>query len=185
MLCDTDTNLPMCMLFMFCAQDDITAFAKWARDVRWGNKQGASISLMAQQQHNPQDPTPESAVQLQLSALQRVRLASSADQANVTLSLSVPMTSEVMAVLRGLPAWACRLDLTACEWPLPAHHYTQLRQMLPTTYTEWVLGEDLSSQLRDSILSQDGGREGDKEAGYEGLLKKARNMWSDGHCCVQ
>lgn len=51
------------------------------------------------------------------------------------------MTHKIMRVLQKLPHLTGVLDLSQCTFPLPASKYAELARCIPTSYTEWRLGE--------------------------------------------
>lgn len=93
--------------------------------------------------------SPTSVLSSQLSLLTAVKFKYTPLRGFAEVSLACWMlTHEILAVLSALPAWATKIDLSRCDWPLDDQAYAQLAQRIPTSCAVWVLGSVPSARLQ-------------------------------------
>lgn len=93
------------------------------------------------------------ALQPKLQALHAIQWSDNSKDMKAYIYLHLKMTHDVMKMLAELPAWPGRIDFRGCTWPLPAAEYNALASHVPTSYTEWRLNIEPTSDVLGATQS--------------------------------
>lgn len=131
----------MCLCAYACLQVGVERLWRRLKTIRWLPINGLTFSMHWHGAHLE-------TVRAQLAVLQGVNPC---DRAAIEL-VGFPMTLNVMGVLRCLPEWTGALHFKQCTWPLePPEMYSMLAQHVPTSFKQWVLLGDVSSDVVEQV----------------------------------
>lgn len=157
-------NCLLCVCVVYSLQVESERLIVWLDHVLWASWNDQPIVCTVSGMYD---------IASQLSAMQALQYTDEATQGSVVLKLECSMDAHHVDMLQALPEWGGTIDMSECTWPMRSSQYTHLAEVIPTTYTKWVLS---SAPRAVALTAHRELRRHREELGLPPVTVEARNL---------